>query len=769
MQCNFYILCLAILVSAVAADAVEPFAKPDLEALRSQAELAEKKGNGREYQLWMNLALGEIQGKQSNSAVVHIKHGMSLIHLSRDAQCRGGLLSCAYYAISALAQAGCAEQAEALVRDCAARTKALCGADSLEYELDLSYLFEFYCERGDKGTALKYLDQMLSLDPRKLEFGRYAFLTGRRNVIDFVADGRTEKNTEFSLKVLQRVLASQQTVYGLDDIHVAAVLTKIAEVQIAGGDDVSAEKNLRMALVIEKLYGDNQDYLSGTHAGSTLLSLLTRAKRTGEVASLNREMQAPGNGIKEHWSLPAGASESQTQLFYDWWYGKAPYNSRTVEAGLSLLNYKNRAKDWKQVAVIAPQVIDGLAHNSVFLSVGCVPSPSATERKFLCYRSLIVAYVNLGERHEALKWLNRAVSEKSYQPSTEELLFLSDIENLCGNKAEAISFCKEAEKSLSKASSNNYLSQIIEQYKKTGAQADYDRLIAEAQLESFLRSAEELRKQHHSESLQAKSDPVPKGSAFAQVISVKEQYIFNYAALGSSSLVLGEGTKILRHTGPTAVPGPPFAYAGSLGVLQCSQPINTAGNLKFIYDGVPDSLVVNPNPFKVVPGRNFMVKSGAPDIPALPFRSALSAPVSAALLGSKDTLVLKPGDYKLGQLTAQNIVLPETGRVRIFLTGTSLAEPAFLAKAGAVINQVPTSLDFYHPLRLELWYNGPGTIRLDKEALFNGLIYAPNARIELGDFVRFKGAMVAREISAGKNTAIIYEPRAMAWTPEGER
>jgi hypothetical protein len=58
--------------------------------------------------------------------------------------------------------------------------------------------------------------------------------------------------------------------------------------------------------------------------------------------------------------------------------------------------------------------------------------------------------------------------------------------------------------------------------------------------------------------------------------------------------------------------------------------------------------------------------------------------------------------------------------VRIFLTGISANEPVFLAKAGAVINQVPTSLDFYHPLRLELWYNGAGTIRLDEDTLFNG-------------------------------------------------
>jgi hypothetical protein len=767
-----------VLCINLAADAADG-GDVDLQTLRLQAQQAEKSGFDRAgmsaERLWFNLAFTEMQEKQIDSAVAHIKHAISLIYQSssscssRDTYCNGGLLSRAHTVLSALAKAGRAKQAESLALEAASRTKAIYGADSLEYECDLACLFEFYAAMSEHSQALKYLDEMLALDPRKLEFGRYAFAGRCANLIDFAASGLTEKNTQFSLQVLQKVLASQQNYYGPNDLHVAAVLTGIARVQIAANDNALAEVNLRRALSIERLYGGSEIGLSGSHAKTLLLSLLTKEKKLEAVERLNNEMQALDLSRKEHWSLPAGANRAQMQQFYEWWQKEAPYSLQTEETGLNLVGCASKEKDWKHLVILTPQVIDCLAHNSLCLSICCVPSPSPVARKFLCYKSLIDAYLNLGEKAEALKWLDRAVSEKSYQPGTEELLFLSDIENLCGNKAEAISFCKEAEKSLSKAGSNYYLSRIIEQYKKTGAQADYDRLIAEAQLESFLRSAEELRKQHHSESLQAKSDPVPKGSAFAQVISVKEQYIFNYAALASSSLVLGEGTKILRHTGPTAVPGPPFAYAGSLGNLQCSQPINTAGNLKFIYDGVPDSLVVNPNPFKVVPGRNFMVKSGAPDIPALPFCSALSPPVSAALLGSKDTLVLKPGDYKLGQLTAQNIVLPETGRVRIFLTGTSLAEPAFLAKSGAVINQVPTSLDFYHPLRLELWYNGPGTIRLDENTLFNGLIYAPNARIELGDFVRFKGAMVAREISAGKNTAIIYEPRAMAWTPQGER
>jgi hypothetical protein len=440
----------------------------------------------------------------------------------------------------------------------------------------------------------------------------------------------------------------------------------------------------------------------------------------GEVERLNREMQALDAGRKEHWSPPSGATESQMQLFYHWWYGQAPYNKRTVETGLSLLGCKNKAKDWKQVAALAPQVIDGLAHNSLFLSVGCVPSPSAKEQKFLCYRSLITACVSLGERHEAQKWLNRAVLERSYRPGIEELIFLSDIENLCGNKGEAVNYCREAEKSLPKAGSNYYMSGVIEQYRKIGSQLDYDRMIAEAQLESFLRSADSLRKQHHSERLPLKPESTLAGAAFTSVVPVKDQYNFNYAALASSSLVLGEGSKILRYTGPSAAPGPSFAFAGTFGNLQCSQPVNTAGSLKFIYDGVPDSLVVHPDPFKVVPGRNFMVLSGALEVIAQPFRAAVSPPVSAALLGRKDTLILRPGDYKLRQLTAQNIVLPENGRVRIFLTGISANEPVFLAKAGAVINQVPTSLDFYHPLRLELWYNGAGTIRLDEDTLFNG-------------------------------------------------
>lgn len=65
--------------------------------------------------------------------------------------------------------------------------------------------------------------------------------------------------------------------------------------------------------------------------------------------------------------------------------------------------------------------------------------------------------------------------------------------------------------------------------------------------------------------------------------------------------------------------------------------------------------------------------------------------------------------------------------------------------------------------RFELWYGGTGTIRLDDKTWFSGVIYAPNARVEMEGHVNFYGAIVAREVCARGPVAIYQNQMLQRW------
>ena len=57
---------------------------------------------------------------------------------------------------------------------------------------------------------------------------------------------------------------------------------------------------------------------------------------------------------------------------------------------------------------------------------------------------MISACLNSGHAAEANSWLKKAVADESYAPTQEELMFLSNIEKLCGNNETSLVYSKRA-------------------------------------------------------------------------------------------------------------------------------------------------------------------------------------------------------------------------------------------------------------------------------------------------------------------------------------
>jgi hypothetical protein len=125
--------------------------------------------------------------------------------------------------------------------------------------------------------------------------------------------------------------------------------------------------------------------------------------------------------------------------------------------------------------------------------------------------------------------------------------------------------------------------------------------------------------------------------------------------------------------------------------------------------------------------------------------------------GREAQFKLGGGDYISGGLIVRSLETVPKERVRLFLTDSANADGyAFITSVNASVGA-----ERFHSGRasdFQIWYNGQGTIKLDHNTHFCGIIYAPNARVEMGTSnCMFEGAIVARDIVCGGNTHITYD------------
>lgn len=794
--------------------------------LESAAMLAEKNNEPTAPQLWMNLAGSEVQAKQYDQAFLHIKRAVEIKDKRPGYNLEGFQMPDFYdWPIRALAEAGRGSDTELLYQMMLKKAKSLYGPTSVEYSRVLANCAISYAVQKQREKALNYLDQLLVLDPRKQELGKNS-QNGRKALLEGAYSLRFRDGQNVLARELQeKLLEAQRKTYGSDDSHVSCVLANMGTLETKEGAFEQAEKHLQEAMAIDALYGDETGF-AGSSARSAMQNLLGKENKTAELQILIASQESTRKETERHWSLSQNASEERAQDFYNWWHKKAPYGHRCLSAAMKLLEYAVKKNDWERVRELAPECIDILSHNNLNAVGGCTPSPQPANRKFHCFKSMIEACLRSGHPDEARKWLDRAVSEESYEPMTEELLFLSEIEYACGDKREALSYCKRAEETLPKVSGWNYYRGFVtEMYDKLGAADDTKRIQADERAQRLIKQEEDLRKFEAQWKEKAKLEAQRKkpptmalptvrkagignnqdsdenwsaepneALMFPPVKEVKDRYLFNYAAYASEDLWLKDGARVARFDGHKAMPS--YSFAGSYTGIECYQPLHHAGQFMFLYDGLPGSLLPHFElPKTPGPGTQSgmpLLSTGSifmapPPVMARPFMPALEAPSTALTLPpSSDRLILKAGDYKSEHISTKSLVISSPGRVRIFLKDANLpAKPMFLEKQDTIwelqaaddhsitpvfeatqdscINLVPAHESITPRSSLELWYNGKGVIRLGSNTNFTGLIYAPNAIIRLGKNVHFLGAMVAKEIIVGEDSTLMYQTNLQKW------
>ncbi len=239
--------------------------------------------------------------------------------------------------------------------------------------------------------------------------------------------------------------------------------------------------------------------------------------------------------------------------------------------------------------------------------------------------------------------------------------------------------------------------------------------------------------------------------------SENQPFRSEFVALGSKSVSL-EGNTRLGSVSSSAervsrIGDPDGGLAGSFGTLYCRGLVS--GNSDFSISGTrpwgPDvpvrSQLSNRSPV-----------SDTPETPPYPLPNALSAPPDAKDIRNDNESSFVTGDYIVSNIQLRDVRKRGTGVLRLFIEDAKKTEgPAFWAVNNSSINSYRFDSRSV-PGEFQIWYQGDGDIKLDHNCEFCGIIYAPNARVELGpNNVHFYGAIVARDIYADGNVSLLFD------------
>ncbi len=786
-----------------------------IDLLARASNVATRRNSPDAAQLQIGLANEEIQGGQFDNAVKNYLEAIRQIQRKVDKTnyCDKIFSSQSWGALHQLSKAGRGSAVETIYLALLDKAKELYGEKSAETKEVLSLLIPFYAEKGNLIKASNYLESYLEIDPRKIELGTYnTYATPSRLEETFVALAKKASTAEFSKTALNKLLARTKVYYGSDDIHVARILASQAKLEVNCGNLAKAELLAKEAQRIEELYGAVNTLGLGYNLSKSLLfEIYSKQDNKANLAALDEYYKERSKESEKHWSLAPSATSKQKQEYLNYWRQISPYQPMTIALQYQMLNEAYQAKNWQQIKRDAPWFLRTLAHNSLFLSGGCISSPSPATQKYFCYKALIEACQNTNDRSSALNWLQQANSEKCYNSSVEELLFLAKIEYLCGNKNRTRELCKEAKQEViakKLPQYANYQYEIAELMKMAGSEQEQKQtaeqqelLMYQNQVEMYRQYANSKQKENQS-SLVLKKPPIRQASSIDDIIPAtpvsfpqdvkqgEDKYSLNYAIL-CENLVLENGAFVKRNTQQGGMFE--YSFAGAFKSLTASQPIHKAGSFQFLFDGgnliVPQSTPTPNIPWSGGTGAGGTGVGGStgaffngpvgtagggyvgglgysapPAVMHLPLKPALEAPAKAQRLDSTlEELVPQEGDYIADSLDLKSLIILKTRKIRIFISPKSTAPIVLRTDIGASINSVPNWLQASRAGLLEFWYDGNGEINLGDYTAFSGIIYAPKARIRLGKNCQFTGAMVAKDVIVGENSVVTYAASLAKW------
>ena len=780
----------AIVQCATALAAATPD-KPDsalierqLHLRKRQAEQEESKGTNSACQLWVELALAEIDARRLDDARVHFEHAIDIKNVSKLDNREDYFFARGF---QPFADAGRKDEAIALSKKLEEKAAQVYGRNSREYRTTLIGLFVYYANQNDLTMANDYLSQICDVDLRRIEYG-VIFLPGESDGLLGACKALAEKPDKqlFALESLRKVLKSQKQKYGNFQRFESYYLMACAAIKLKLGQIDNGLADAREAVAIEALYGE------GAYCGqadfNTFQLLLDRKGLDEEWLNYSKLLQM-SNADKSAHSVDPPADYAALMQYRNWWQANAPYSEKYLNAQTLLLKAQLDKRNWAEVKLTARDLLQSLFYTQAHAN-GNGENTTGTYKKMFAFKCVIEAALEQDEREQAVKIARQALSEKTDRPDCDELVFLAEMKIVCGDVDGALAYCRQAEKVC--CESDLRAKQIIGAlYKQIGSKPDIERFYAQIynsvdeRADVYLQQFLDARKngafsraflkeppvilqtvQSQSNTPTAVWTPTPNEQyRFPKYKTVGGRIVFDYAALVASKLTAGKDAKFMAWGDKDATKS--YTFVGVLDASSFGQLWHAAGNLVFTYDGPKGTLIASDQPSPTSP----LTFCAPPPVMALPFVDAPEAPGTANVLGKTDES-LPAGDYVCDLVTASNLSAKNDDRVRLFLKSSAAKGELKLASLRpGPYDQIEAPAPVFElsdggvggGSRFELWYNGFGTIKIGHGAKFRGIIYAPNAVVKIGKDAEIVGAMVADRMHVGESARIMYDPALHNW------
>lgn len=647
-------------------------------------------------------------------------------------------------------------------------------------------LFEYYVQQNLKSDAQDAAQKVLACDLRCLEFPPGYALQNADRAIAFISPvGDTKedglkfqrfannaliegslalaKSEQYELadSILENLLKSLKLSLEADDLRIAITMVAIGDVRAQRMDQKGADEMYKSAVNITKLHEVEHWSWSTSFSSqsSSFRSFLRRGKylRRGTVELDKVDTLKHRKLASDTHVLPKDVEVLRRELGRE--LSRAPYGSRAIALINALIVSGLTRENWSEVKKYANQGLilsehaDGFDYASMLkYCKQIVEADLKLDNKTGARASIKELLKRLPATLTARELYDLATMQVDAGAKSAAMLTLKKLEPLCNSRVNA-HLLPEVEKLYTRLSEKELAQNARDEYMTAHLKSlEYD-----WRMKADLEKSNSAKEQTATEAgaIVAPFEPAPDrtgaGKDFPPVELVSDAYKFNYAAMASDSLTFDGASKVAIYSGPGAFK--PHTLAATFGKLKTNLDANHSGNLSFVVgnsaDVTPDAIVL-------------------PPAMSLPFRACLTAPKNCKVLsGNESVLVLKPGDYSTTGLYLDSLIIPRVGgRVRIFIEERKDdGVPVFKAYPGSFINANTGFGPANQGQQLEIWYAGTGTIKLDDGSVFAGIIYAPNARVEIGPGkATFTGAIVARDIYACGDAVVTYNENLKGWT-----
>jgi len=717
-------------------------------------------------------------------------------------------------------------EAENLMVEAADIAVASCGSGSQQAAWQRSALLEFYIQHKNTEKALSALDSLVSGDLRIYSPRSYvsfhSVYPSLKIAYDWALKTIEEKDSTLSLKILNKILEAQKKQLEKDNLQFVETYNDIARDEEMVGNDPAALDAYGKAFSISKLYyGD----LRGARGASwAYIQLLKKTGDIKQAAQLEAAYNAGNTALTPFQQQEREAREKRLdsdinflQSEYEKSKADAPYSEQTRSLLFRLIRNARKEKNWSFARAAAE---DGLKINVLFSPEGQVTSNLQGQLAEMCLEQgdldgakdwfnkiianpdfdarnwenkpcqLVKAYVDAGRisdacsymqflldgkkvqapylvdlltercwvlmgagRKEQAKQLIHALFEKSavWIPTVNQFHTAVDLADCAidvGEAEQIPTLLDRAEVLLGVDDGNLFLPEVSRLWRKIGNEkkagsVDSKYLSYVAKIggkADLLFCAAEPYKDAVSRI------QTGRGANF-NASKTKANYSFGFAAIASNSLILEDKARICQRKGG------PTAFAGTFGELQCGQPANHSGEISFVSSGEPDPGMV------------------LPPVPTLPFTPIIDPPNLLSTnpltrMAGADKTFKGLGDFRITSADLGSLAVDSSskGLLRIFLLGDEGQKRVFHLQSGGRGNARIPGGRAPHSSSVEIWYAGYGTIKLDCDSTFNGIIYAPNARVEIGPgHATFAGSIVAKDIVATGESRIFANPEYANW------